>query len=83
MNHVGDTAIRDRGFDLPEVGDVAVHELDPLELVAGQHELQPLRARAEVERDHRDSLADELRARPRADAAQGAGDQEPFDQASW
>ena len=61
-----------------EVRDVAGDERDRRQLVVGHDLGQPAPVAAEVVGDDRDAVADERPNRPRADATQGAGDEEPL-----
>src|SRR5439155_15886987 len=63
------------GPELAELGHVSAHERDPGDLLGPRDQLQPAAVVAEVEGHHGDALADQLDARPRADAAERAGDE--------
>ena len=78
VNDVCDAVLSDRPLEVIEIGDVAVKKCRLLQLVGRHDQLEPLSVRAEVVQDHRHVLADELRARPGADAPERTGDQEAF-----
>ncbi len=78
MDHVRDPVLLQRPLDGSEVGDVAGDERDGRELVVGHDLGQPAPVAAEVVGNDGDAVADERPNRPRADATERAGDEEPL-----
>jgi len=78
VDHVRDPVRGDRGLQLLEIRHISSDERDLLELGGRQHKLESSRVIAEVVRNDWDAFANELRGRPRSDAAERAGDQEPL-----
>ena len=74
MDHVRDPVLVEQARERLAVDDVALHERD---LGVGD-EPQAAVVGAEVEADDVDALLGQQRARPRADAAERAGDEEPL-----
>ncbi len=65
-------------LQLGQVGDVAAHLGQRLELVGVEQQPQPVVAAAEVVGDHAAAVVEQLADGPGADAAVGAGDQVPL-----
>src|SRR5205823_12549922 len=78
MDEVRDLVFVERPLDRPEIGDVALDERDPLDLVVAHDQAQPLPVTGQVERDDGRLLAHQGPDRPRPDAAESAGHEEPF-----
>ena len=74
MDHVRDPVLVEQAGERLAVDDVALHERD----LGIRDEPQAAVVGAEVEADDVDALLGEQRARPRADAAERAGDEEPL-----
>src|SRR5439155_9844298 len=75
MDDVGDRVPAQHGLELAELGHVSAHERDPADLLGARDQLQPAAVGTEVEGHRGNALADELDARPRADAAERARDE--------
>ena len=78
VDHVRDPVLVERPLDGRQVGDVAGDERGGRELVVGHDLGQPASVAAEIVGNDRNALADQRSDRPRADAAEGAGDEEPL-----
>ena len=78
MDDVRDPVVVERLLHRGELGDVAAHEGNALELVVGGDLADPARIGRQVERDHGRALLDQVPDGPGADAAQGSRHQEPF-----
>ena len=75
VQHVGDSLVEDRPFDIGDDGYIPLNESDLRELVCGQQRRQPCRSGVDIQNMGTSAAIDEFSYDPAADKTFGSGDE--------